>query len=101
MYQYGRILKLSQSLKFQKFARLYHGYSCSCAALVSTYEDFQVFFTIARKVSDTTPLLSDEDYEIMMGNVGKAKDPAVSLFICALKVCQLVIYVETILKSRI
>ncbi|KAF8227921.1 hypothetical protein L208DRAFT_1379589 [Tricholoma matsutake] len=53
--------------------------------MVSTYEDFQVLFTITCKVSDPTPLLSDEDYEIMIDNVGKAKDPAVSLFICALK----------------
>jgi hypothetical protein len=68
------------------------------STLVSKYEDFQVLFTIARKVSNPTPLLSNEDYEIMMDNVRKAKDPAVSLFICALKVCQLVICVVPILK---
>ena len=69
------------------------------STLVSTYEDFQVLFTIARKVSDPTPLLSDEDYE--MDNVGEAKDPVVSLFICVLKVCKLVIFVKKILKSHI
>ena len=95
------ILKLSQSLKFQDSIMDIVAHALDLSTLVSTYEDFQVLFTIARKVSDPTPLLSDEDYEIMIDNVGKAKDPAVSLFICALKVCQLVIYVETILKSRI
>ena len=60
------------------------------STVVSTYEDFQVLLTIACKVSDPTPLLSDEDYEIMIDNVGKAKDPVVSLFICALKVYHLV-----------
>ena len=60
------------------------------STLVTTYEDFEVLFTIARKVSDPTPLLSDDDYEIMIDNIGKTKDPAVSLFICALKVRHLV-----------
>ena len=89
----ARILKVSQSLKFQKFQDSVMdivAHVLELSTLVSTYEDFQVLFTITRKVSDPTPLLSDEDYEIMIDNVGKAKDPAVSLFICALKVCHLV-----------
>ena len=64
------------------------------STLVSTYKDFQVLFTITHKVSNPTPLLSDEDYEIMIDNVMKARDPAVFLFICALKVCYLVTYLN-------
>jgi hypothetical protein len=91
----ARILKVSQSLTFEKFQDSVMdivAHALDLSTLVSTYEDFQVLFTIARKVSDPTPLLSDEDYEIMLDNVGKAKDPAVSLFICALKVCHLVMF---------
>jgi hypothetical protein len=86
----ARILKVAQSLKFPKFQNSITdivAHVLGLSTLVSTYEDFQVLFTIARKVSDPTPLLSDEDYEIMIDNIRKAKDPAVSLFICALKVC--------------
>jgi hypothetical protein len=88
----ARILKVSQSLTFEKFQDSVMdivAHALELSTLVTTYEDFQVLFTIARKVSDPTPLLSDDDYEIMIDNVGKAKDPAVSLFICALKVCHL------------
>lgn len=89
----ARILKVSQSLKFEKFQDSVMDvvtHALGLSTLTSTYEDFEVLFTIARKVSDPTPLLSDDDYEIMIDNVGKAKDPAVSLFICTLKVCHLV-----------
>ena len=99
----AQILKVSQSLTFEKFQDSVMdivAHALVLSTLVSTYEDFQVLFTIARKVSDPTPLLSDEDYEIMIDNVGKAKDPAVSLFICALKVRHLVMF-ELILNSRI
>ena len=99
----ARILKVSQSLTFEKFQDSVMdivAHALDLSTLVSTYEDFQVLFTIARKVSDPTPLLSDEDYEIMIDNVGKAKDPAISLFICALKVRHLVMF-ELILNSRI
>ena len=89
----AQILKVSQSLKFPKFQDSVMdivAHVLGLSTLVSTYKDFQVLFTIACKVSDPTLLLSDEDYEIMIDNVGKAKDPAVSPFICALKVCHLV-----------
>lgn len=90
----ARILKVTQSLAFEKFQDSVMdivAHALGLSTLTSTYEDFQVLFTIARKVSDPTPLLSDTDYEIMIDNVGKAKDPAVSLFICALKVSHLIV----------
>jgi hypothetical protein len=86
----ARILKVSQSLDFEKFQDSVMdvvAHALELSMLVTVYDDFQVLFTITRKVSDPTPLLSDADYEIMIDNVRKAKDPTVSLFICALKVC--------------
>ena len=89
----AQILKVSQSLKFQKFQNSVTdivAHVLGLSTLVSTYKDFQVLFTIACKVSNSTPLLSDEDYEIIIDNIAKARDLAVSPFICALNVHHLV-----------
>ena len=57
------------------------------STLTSTYHDFEVLFTVAHKISDPTPLQSNDDYEVLIENIAKMSNPAASIFICALKVC--------------
>jgi hypothetical protein len=59
------------------------------STLTSTYHDFEVLFTVARKISDPTSLQSNDDYEVLIENVEKMSNPAASIFVCALKVCDL------------
>jgi hypothetical protein len=85
----ARILKVAQSLTIEEHQDAIVEIvadALQLSTLIFTYDDFDVLFTVARKVSDPTPLRSAEDYEILIDNVKSMKDPAVSLFICALKV---------------
>jgi hypothetical protein len=85
----ARILKVAQSLMMEELQDAIVEIiadALQLSTLISTYDDFEVLFTIARKVSDPTPLRSAGDYEILIDNIKSMKDPAVSLFICALKV---------------
>ena len=61
------------------------------STLTLTYHDFEVLFTVARKISDPTPLQSNDDYEVLIENIEKMSNPAASIFVCALKVCDLLI----------
>jgi hypothetical protein len=85
----ARILKVAQSLTMEELQDAIVEIiadALQLSTLISTYDDFEVLFTIARKVSDPTPLRSAGDYEILIDNIKSMKDPVVSLFICALKV---------------
>ncbi|KAF8221884.1 hypothetical protein L208DRAFT_1382079 [Tricholoma matsutake] len=53
--------------------------------LTSTYHDFKVLFTVAHKISDHTPLQSNDDYEVLIENIEKMSNAAASIFVCALK----------------
>lgn len=61
------------------------------STLTSTNLDFEVLFTVACKISDPTPLQSNDDYEVLIKNIEKMSNPATSIFVCALKVCDLLI----------
>lgn len=56
------------------------------STLISTYNEFKSLFTIVQKISNPTPLQSDGNYEVLLDNLRNVKEPAVSIFICALKV---------------
>ncbi|KAG6894152.1 hypothetical protein C0992_007302 [Termitomyces sp. T32_za158] len=53
--------------------------------ITHSYSDFEVLFTIPRKVPDPCPLASLEDYETLVESALAMKDPSVSLFVCLLK----------------
>jgi hypothetical protein len=56
------------------------------STLICNYDDFETLFTIARKISDPTPLQTKSDYEILLESINNMKEPAVNIFVCHLKV---------------
>jgi hypothetical protein len=85
----ARILKVSQSLTLDELQDAIMekvANALQLSTLISTYNEFESLFTIARKISDPTPLQSDGDYEVLLDNLRNVKEPAVSVFVCALKV---------------
>ena len=50
------------------------------------FDDYDVCFTIPRKVSDPTPLATEDDYGFLLKNVTKCMDKTAYIYICAVKV---------------
>ena len=50
------------------------------------FDDYDVCFTVPRKVSDPTPLATEDDYDFLLKNVGKCMDKTAYIYICAVKV---------------
>lgn len=48
--------------------------------------DYNISFTVPRKISDSTPLSTDEDYDFLLKNVAKCTYKTASVYICAMKV---------------
>jgi hypothetical protein len=85
----ARLLKVPQSITLDKLQDAIMekvADALEISTLIFTHHDFETLFTIARKVSDPTPLQSHDDYGVLLDNLKNMRDPAVSLFICALKV---------------
>lgn len=83
------ILKVSQSLMLDELQDAIMekvADALQLSTLISTYNEFKSLFTIVQKISNPTPLQSDSNYEVLLDNLHNVKEPAVSIFICALKV---------------
>jgi hypothetical protein len=50
------------------------------------FDDYDVCFTVPRKVSDPTPLATDDNYAFLLKSVGKCMDKTAYIYICAVKV---------------
>lgn len=51
------------------------------------FDDYDVCFTVPRKVSDPTPLTTEDDYyDLLLKNIGKCMDKTAYIYICAVKV---------------
>ncbi|KAG6834674.1 hypothetical protein H0H93_008104 [Arthromyces matolae] len=84
----ARIAKKSQNLSFLDFQNEITKIATDVLKLpyiMTPYDDFDVMFTVPRKVPDPCPLQSPEDYDTLLDSVKSAKDPTASLFMCQLK----------------
>jgi hypothetical protein len=82
-----RILTLSADLDWDTVkAQILAKIDDCLKPMTLSFDDYELCFTVPRKVSDPAPLATVDDYSFLLKNVVKCMDKTAYIYICAIKV---------------